>query len=85
MKQIGLATLNFESTYGFLPYKVLRLATPDLNKDAQAAIPNVSASYLTQILPFMDQSVIYNQINLTVAASDTAKLPCILASRKFWV
>jgi prepilin-type N-terminal cleavage/methylation domain-containing protein/prepilin-type processing-associated H-X9-DG protein len=75
LKQIGLATLNFESTYGILPPKGQLLATPDLNADAQAAIPTVSASYLTLILPYMDQTVIYNQINLSQAASDTANIP----------
>jgi prepilin-type N-terminal cleavage/methylation domain-containing protein/prepilin-type processing-associated H-X9-DG protein len=75
LKQIGLATLNFESTYGRLPPKGQLLATPDLNVDAQAAIPTVSASYLTLILPWMEQTVIYNQINLSVAASDTANIP----------
>ena len=75
LKQIGLATLNFESTYGTLPPKGQVLATPDLNADAQAAIPNISASYLTLILPYMEQSVIYNQINLNQAASDTANIP----------
>ncbi len=75
LKQIGLATLNFESTYGTLPAKGLRLAVADPNADAQAAIPTVAASYLTQILPYMDQSVIYNQINLYQASSDTANIP----------
>ncbi len=75
LKQIGLATLNFESTYGILPPKLLRLATADLNADAQFALPLVSASYLTQILPYMEQGVIYNQINLSQAASDTANIP----------
>ena len=58
-----------------LPSDGLRLATPDSNADAQAAIPTIAASYLTQILPFMDQSNIYNQINLSLAASDTANIP----------
>jgi prepilin-type N-terminal cleavage/methylation domain-containing protein len=75
LKQIGLANLNFESTYQMLPPKGQLLATPDLNTDAQAAIPNVSASYLTLVLPYMDQTVIYNQINLSQAASDTANVP----------
>ncbi len=40
LKQIGLATLNFESTYGTLPPKVCRfIPSPDPNADAQAAIP----------------------------------------------
>jgi prepilin-type N-terminal cleavage/methylation domain-containing protein/prepilin-type processing-associated H-X9-DG protein len=75
LKQLGLATLNFESTYGTLPSDGLRLTTPDLNPDAQAAIPTVAASYLTQILPYMDQANIYNQINLNLAAADTANIP----------
>ena len=58
LKQIGLATLNFESTYAMLPSDGLRLAIADLNLDAQAAIPTVAASYLTQILPFMEQTMI---------------------------
>ena len=80
LKQIGLATLNFESTYTYLPPKGLpvnqsNLNATDPNADAQAALPNISASYLTAILPYMDQSVIYNQINLSQAASDTANIP----------
>ncbi len=75
LKQIGLATLNFESTYAMLPSDGLRLAAPDLNPNAQAAIPTVAASYLTQILPYMDQAIIFNQINVNMAASDTANIP----------
>jgi prepilin-type N-terminal cleavage/methylation domain-containing protein/prepilin-type processing-associated H-X9-DG protein len=75
LKQIGLATLNFESTFGNLPPKGQVLPTPDLNADAQAAIPSISASYLTLILPYMEQSIIYNQINLFQAASNTANIP----------
>jgi prepilin-type N-terminal cleavage/methylation domain-containing protein/prepilin-type processing-associated H-X9-DG protein len=75
LKQLGLATLNFESTYNNLPPKGQVLSTPDPNPDAQAAIPNISASYLTLILPYMEQTVIYNQINLSQAASDTANIP----------
>ncbi len=75
LKQIGLATLNFESTYGSLPPNSVRLAVPDPNADAQAAIPTVVASYLTQLLPYLDQSNIYNQINMSVSAFDTVNIP----------
>src|SRR5262245_8795265 len=80
LKQIGLATLNFESTYTYLPPKGMPVNQTnwnfaDPNADAQAAIPTVAASYLTMILPYMDQAVIYNQINLSLAASDTANIP----------
>jgi prepilin-type N-terminal cleavage/methylation domain-containing protein/prepilin-type processing-associated H-X9-DG protein len=87
LKQIGLATLNFESTYTYLPPKALpvnqsNLSATDPNVDAQAAMPNVAASYLTMILPYMDQTVIYNQINLSigVAASDTMNIPVCTGS-----
>jgi len=75
LKQIGLATLNFESTYQILPPKLLRIPVADPNVDAQAALPLVAASYLTQILPYMDQTVIYNQINLNQACADTNNIP----------
>jgi prepilin-type N-terminal cleavage/methylation domain-containing protein/prepilin-type processing-associated H-X9-DG protein len=75
LKQIGLATLNFESTYGNLPSDGLKLAAPDTNPDAQAGIPTVAASFLTQILPYMEQSNIYNQININLSAFNTANIP----------
>ncbi len=75
LKQIGLATLNFENTYQALPSDSPRLAVADPNADAQAAIPTITCSYLTQLLPFMEQSTIFNQINLFQAASDTANIP----------
>src|SRR6516165_3450962 len=82
LKQIGLATLNFESSYTYLPPKALPVNqvnwnVTDPNVDAQAAMPNIATSYLTLILPYTDQTVIYNQINLSVgvAASDTMNIP----------
>jgi prepilin-type N-terminal cleavage/methylation domain-containing protein/prepilin-type processing-associated H-X9-DG protein len=75
LKQIGLGTLNFESTYGYLPGDVLRLAKPDLNADAQAAIPTAAASFLTQILPYMEQTNVYNLINISLSTFDTANIP----------
>ena len=64
LKQIGLATHNFESTYTFLPPDAMKLAKADPNADAQAAIPVNAASYLTQLLPYLEQGNIYNQINV---------------------
>src|SRR5262245_49605109 len=75
LKQIGLATLNFESVYNILPPDALRLAKPDTNADAQAAIPDVAASYLTQILPYAEQANTYNQININLSAFNTANIP----------
>ena len=65
LKQIGLGTLNFESTYGNLPPDVARLDQPDPNADAQAAIPTASGSFLTQILPYMEQGNLEKSWNYT--------------------
>src|SRR5438874_2604825 len=65
LKQIGLGTLNFESTYGNLPGDVLRLDQADPNADAQAAVPTAGGSFLSQILPYLEQNNVYNLINFS--------------------
>ena len=75
LKQIGLATMNFESTYNQLPSDQMQLPTPDLNVDAQAAIPQDCASYLTQLLPYLEQNNIYNLINISQSTFNTANIP----------
>src|SRR6202035_4898426 len=75
LKQIGLATLNFESTYAFLPPDAMKLAQPDLNPDAQAGIPIDCAAYLTQLLPYLEQNNIYNTINFSLSTFNTANIP----------
>ncbi len=75
LKQIGLATMNFESTYNQLPPDAMKLAVPDTNVDAQAGIPNDCASYLTQLLPYLEQNNIYNQINISMSTFNTANIP----------
>ncbi len=75
LKQIGLGTMNFESTNGALPPDALRLDKPDLNADAQAAIPTCAASFLTQLLPYMEQGTVYNLINVNQSAFNTANIP----------
>jgi prepilin-type N-terminal cleavage/methylation domain-containing protein/prepilin-type processing-associated H-X9-DG protein len=75
LKQIGLGTLNFESTYNALPGDVLRLSVADPNADAQAAIPTAAGSFLAQILPYMEQTNIYHQINFSQSTFNTANIP----------
>ena len=75
LKQIGLGTLNFESAYRQLPPDAMKLAQPDLNVDAQAGIPIDCASYLTQLLPFLEQNNVYNNINISQSTFNTANLP----------
>ena len=75
LKQVGLATLNFESAYNKMPPDSAKLAVPDPNVDAQAAIPINSASYLTQILPFLEMNQLYNQLNMSVSLFNTQNIP----------
>ncbi len=75
LKQIGLGTLNFESTYGSLPPDVIRLAQADPNADAQAAVPTAAGSFLVQILPYMEQGNVYNLINLNQSTFNTGNIP----------
>ena len=75
LKQIGLGTLNFESTYSSLPGDVIRLAVADPNADAQAAVPTAAGSYLMQLLPYLEQANVYNQINISQSTFNTANIP----------
>jgi prepilin-type N-terminal cleavage/methylation domain-containing protein/prepilin-type processing-associated H-X9-DG protein len=75
LKQIGLATLNFESTYSQLPPDAKKLAQPDPSPDAQAAIPIDCAAYLTQLLPYLEQNNVYNLININLSTFNTANIP----------
>ena len=75
LKQIGLATLNFESTYGSLPPDVVRLDKADPNADAQMAVPTASGSFLSQLLPYIEQNNVYNLINFAQSTFNTANLP----------
>ncbi len=75
LKQIGLATMNFESTYNTLPPDVIRLKDPDMNADAQVAVPTAAGSYLTQLLPYTEQANVYNLINFSQSTFNTANIP----------
>lgn len=55
LKQIGLAVHNFESTYSYIPTS---LRPPTAN--------TTRISVLTNLLPYVDQSPIYNQYNQTI-------------------
>lgn len=64
LKQIGLAFHNFESTYNYLPTS-LRPSNPG----------SVRFSVLTSLLPYMDQSAIYNQYNQNINWSAGTNVP----------
>jgi len=75
LKQIGLATHNFESAYKYLPPVLIRLPAPDPDPNAQFAGASISASYLTQLLPFLEQDNIYKQIDVTKSMFNTVNIP----------
>jgi prepilin-type N-terminal cleavage/methylation domain-containing protein/prepilin-type processing-associated H-X9-DG protein len=74
LKQIGLATLNYESAYGYLPPVQLRVPN-DPDPNAQFAGATIGVSYLTLLLPFVEQEAIYRQINTKLSMFDTANIP----------
>lgn len=56
-KQLGLALHNYHDTYGKLPYN----AVPQSSSGARQRGP----SWLTRLLPFMEQSAAYDQFEFT--------------------
>jgi prepilin-type N-terminal cleavage/methylation domain-containing protein/prepilin-type processing-associated H-X9-DG protein len=83
MKQIGLGSLNFESTYSMFPSNKAKLARSETNcsdggdPDAAAQLtkPKHRTGYLTQVLAFMEQSNAYNLINISHAATSSFNVP----------
>lgn len=63
LKQIGLTVHNFEGTYTWLPSSL---------RPASSAASSVRFAALTQLLPYLDQSNIYNQYNQAYNWDDTA-------------
>ncbi len=75
MKQIGLALANYESSNGVYP---LGAITYNNKTDTAPAGGNCTGpaaqrghTMFGAILPFMEQSVVYNSINFTFAAANT--------------
>jgi prepilin-type N-terminal cleavage/methylation domain-containing protein/prepilin-type processing-associated H-X9-DG protein len=61
-KQVGLGTMNFESSHGCFPRSGEHL----VSAGAQQYKTQCFHSPLTMILPFMEQGNVYNQINLAL-------------------
>jgi prepilin-type N-terminal cleavage/methylation domain-containing protein len=66
LKEIGLAFHNFESTYGYMPSS---LRPPIAG--------TVRFSVLTALLPYLDQSPIYNQYNQSINWSVGTNVPLV--------
>jgi prepilin-type N-terminal cleavage/methylation domain-containing protein len=60
MKQMGLAAMNFESTYGHIPPStVINVST-----GAGAPYPGIVHSWAVNLLPYLEQEAIYKAYNL---------------------
>src|SRR5271168_2762076 len=86
LKQMGLGCMNFESTNTKFPNDKSWTNTCDTSANSQldhGCTPGAQtssglshqATWQTLILPYMEQSVIYNQINLTVSFMDAQNVP----------
>jgi prepilin-type N-terminal cleavage/methylation domain-containing protein/prepilin-type processing-associated H-X9-DG protein len=86
LKQMGLGCMNFESTNTKFPNDKSWTTTCDTSPDSQldhgctvGGVTNSGlshqATWQTLILPYMEQSVIYNQINLTVSFMNAMNVP----------
>ncbi len=78
MKQIGLGTLNFESTNGYMTPDVDYLVPPYLPDPDPAAVATSNqetAGNFTLILPYIEQQNVYNLINFNLAGLDQKNVP----------
>lgn len=72
MKQIALALHNYESTHGRFPIGVLGASGTSSNT-------NQLTTWQTMILPFVDQTPLYNQYNFNVAFDNALNATNVIA------
>ena len=79
LKQLGLAIMNFESTFKVYPPDVEDFAAtekPDTDPNAMYTGAEVKrGGWMAKILPYIDQSNVYNQINQKASVFSTVNLP----------
>jgi prepilin-type N-terminal cleavage/methylation domain-containing protein/prepilin-type processing-associated H-X9-DG protein len=87
LKQVGLGVMNFESVNGYYPPDQDRFDKPGLpspfppipggdpDPSAQIAGPWEKGSFWTLILPYMEDSNVYNIINFSMSSYDQANVP----------
>jgi len=85
LKQLGLAHLNFETVNGWFPPDVDYLVPPwlpDLNPSVVGFGSNgqENAGNFMRVLPFLEQTNIYNMVNFNAGAFDQANVPPIIGS-----
>jgi prepilin-type processing-associated H-X9-DG protein len=72
---LGLAILNYESTYGKLPAAYNLLPAPDADPNAKFAGAKVGLSLQTNLLPYIEQGPLYQRLNPALSEFDTANVP----------
>src|SRR5262245_51323082 len=75
LHQLGLAIHNYESTYGKLPAAYTLLNAPDPDPNAQFAGKRVGLSLLSNLLPYMEQAPLYQQLDPTKSEFNTVNVP----------
>ena len=81
LKQIGLALLNYEDTFKSMPPGVVYGNPGDLQNPKPD--PPYHHTWLTKILPFMEQQSLYDQMNTVLPVWDTAaNAPVAFARQK---
>jgi prepilin-type N-terminal cleavage/methylation domain-containing protein/prepilin-type processing-associated H-X9-DG protein len=75
LKQIGLALHNYAGAYGTLPAAYTKLPADDSDPNAMFAGRRVGLSLLANLLPYMEQSAVYSQLNATKSEFNTANIP----------
>jgi prepilin-type N-terminal cleavage/methylation domain-containing protein/prepilin-type processing-associated H-X9-DG protein len=71
LKQMGLACANYESSNGAYPVGIMNFGPQDNANGICAANQGRSHTVFTQILPFMEQTAIYNSINFLYPAAQS--------------
>ena len=82
LKQIGLATHNYESAYRFLPPARVDTQCGVLATEVGVTTPNVSHGFFTFILPYMEQENVYRLYNTNITWSNAGNQPATNTSSK---
>jgi prepilin-type N-terminal cleavage/methylation domain-containing protein/prepilin-type processing-associated H-X9-DG protein len=83
LKQLGLAVLNYESTYRRLPAARVSPACLNSTNLTNATLPGRNIHGLVYLLPFMEQTALYNRFNWTAPFGDYTRGPAMAVPSAF--
>ena len=75
LHQMGLAIYSYESSNGMLPAAYTLLTKADTDPNAQFAGSRVGLSLHANLLPYIEQGNLYQQLNPNVSEFDTINVP----------